>query len=103
MVFRQDKHDHQDKRIVCYGFKKKINHPLFECASGFRNRGLFTPSLSFYSYGQQNKNSEKRDAELAIHLCRCQGARRYKLVMNPTLVKAGLKDLFYKEGETINK
>ena len=32
-----------------------------------------------------------------------RGTRRYKLVMNPTLVKAGLKDLFYKEGETINK
>ena len=32
-----------------------------------------------------------------------RGSKRYKLVMNPALVKAGLKDLFYKEDEIINK
>jgi hypothetical protein len=32
-----------------------------------------------------------------------RGARRYKLILNPTLAKAGLKDLFLKEDKTIDK
>ena len=32
-----------------------------------------------------------------------RGTKQYKLVMNPTLVKAKLKDLFHKEDETTNK
>lgn len=32
-----------------------------------------------------------------------RGTKRYKLVLNPTLAKAGLKDLFHKEDETIDK
>ena len=31
-----------------------------------------------------------------------RGTKRYKLVMNPVLVKAGLKDLFYQEDKTIH-
>ncbi len=32
-----------------------------------------------------------------------RGTNRYKLVLNPVLAKAGLKDLFHKEDETIDK
>ena len=32
-----------------------------------------------------------------------RGARRYKLILNPELVKAGLKDLLQKEGEKGDK
>ena len=32
-----------------------------------------------------------------------RGIKRYKLLLNPALVKAGLKDLFQKEDETIDK
>jgi len=32
-----------------------------------------------------------------------RGTNRYKLVLNPVLAKAGLKDLFHKEDKTIDK
>jgi hypothetical protein len=32
-----------------------------------------------------------------------RGARRYKLILNPELVKSGLKDLIQKEGEKVDK
>jgi hypothetical protein len=32
-----------------------------------------------------------------------RGTKRYKLILNPALAKAGLKDLFYKKDETIDK
>jgi hypothetical protein len=32
-----------------------------------------------------------------------RGAKRYKLVLNPALAKAGLKDLFYEKDEKIDK
>jgi len=32
-----------------------------------------------------------------------RGAKKYKLYLNPSLVKAGIKDLFNNEGITIGK
>lgn len=32
-----------------------------------------------------------------------RGTKRYKLLLNPALAKAGFKDLFLREGETIDK
>jgi hypothetical protein len=32
-----------------------------------------------------------------------RGAKRYKLLLNPALAKAGLKDLFYEKYEKIDK
>ena len=46
---------------------------------------------------------KKADMTFSNTFVDARGAKKYKLYLNPSLVKAGIKDLFNNEGITIGK
>ena len=46
---------------------------------------------------------KKADITFSNNFVDARGSKKYKLYLNPSLVKAGIKDLFKNEGITIKK
>jgi hypothetical protein len=88
---------------MSYVFKKKTIIPLLSVLLVF---GIVAFSLLRYHFilmDSKIRILKKETLNWQYTFVDARGARRYKLVLNPALVKAGLKDLFYKEDETTKK
>jgi hypothetical protein len=57
----------------------------------------------FILLGGKIKILKKVDYTFEDTFVDARGSKKYKLLLNPALVKAGLKDLYEKEGITIGK